>query len=129
MLKKNFLFVFFALLVVNTMFAQTEDNEELKELYRTDQADRSTADIDWSIVSVNDSIRQARVYQLLDSNLVVTSNDYANAAMIFQHGRDSTDYRMVVELMTKAIELDPSRSKWLLAAGISWGVEKMELHN
>lgn len=118
-MKTNFfLLIFCSLFAVNILFSQEVDNEELIELYRTDQADRSVSEIDWSIVSINDSIRQDRILQMLDSNLVVTSNDHANAAMIFQHGEDSTAYRMVVQLMTKAIELNPNRSKWLLAAGI-----------
>lgn len=117
-MNKIILLLACTLLSINTSFCQESDNKELMELYRTDQADRSTSEIDWKIVSVNDSIREQRILQMLDSSLIVTSNDYASAAMIFQHGGDSTSYRMVIELMTKAIELNPNRSKWLLAAGI-----------
>ena len=59
-----------------------------------------------------------RIYQLLDSNKVRTSKDYHNAAMIFQHGGDSTAYGMAVKLMHKSIELDSTANKWLLAAAI-----------
>jgi len=95
-----------------------ESNKELKEIYEADQADRQTADIDWSIVSKRDKERQKRVHKLLKSNLVRTSDDYANAAMIFQHGGDSKAFKMTIKLMKKAIELDPNRDKWLLAAAI-----------
>lgn len=118
MKTKTSILFFFILLSMNTVLSQEVDSEELKEIYRTDQADRSVSDIDWTIVSVKDSIREDRVLQMLDSNLVITSNDYANAAMVFQHGGDSVAYRMVIDLMRKSIELDPNRSKWLLAAGI-----------
>jgi tetratricopeptide (TPR) repeat protein len=94
------------------------DNNELIEIYRNDQADRQTDNIDWSIVSKNDSLREVRIYQLLDSNKVRTSKDYHNAAMIFQHGGDSTAYGMAVKLMRKSIELDSTANKWLLAAAI-----------
>ncbi|BDD01407.1 tetratricopeptide repeat protein [Persicobacter psychrovividus] len=95
-----------------------EDNTELIEIYRNDQADRQTDSIDWSVVSKRDSLRELRIYQLLDSNKVRTSKDYHNAAMIFQHGGDSTAYGMAVKLMRKSIELDSTANKWLLAAAI-----------
>ena len=94
------------------------DNSELIEIYRNDQADRQTDTIDWSIVSKRDSLREIRIYQLLDSNKVRTSKDYRNAAMIFQHGGDSIAYGMAVKLMRKSIELDSMADKWLLAAAI-----------
>lgn len=99
-------------------FTQTTDNPELGVLYKADQTDRTSEDIDWSVVSVNDSLREARIYELLDSNKVQTANDYSNAAMIFQHGRDSVAYGMAVKLMRKAIKLDSTKNKWLLAAAI-----------
>ncbi len=36
--------------------------------------------------------------------------------MVFQHGNDSSDYGKAVGLMKKAIELDSTTNKWLLAA-------------
>lgn len=83
-------------------------------MFKNDQADR-TNHIDWNIVQKNDSIREARVYELLDSNKVRTSKDYNNAALIFHHGEDSVAYGMAVKLMTKAIELDSTTNKWFLA--------------
>ncbi len=97
---------------------KTKDNKELIEIYKNDQADRQTDNIDWKIVSKRDSLRKVRIYQLLDSNKVHTSKDYHNAAMIFQHGRDTTAYGMAVKLMRKSIELDSTADKWLLAAAI-----------
>lgn len=95
-----------------------QDNKELIELYKLDQADRQSQPIDWDVVSKNDSLREVRIYELLDSNKVQTSLDYHNAAMIFQHGRDSVAYGMAVKLMRKSIELDSTANKWLLAAAI-----------
>jgi tetratricopeptide (TPR) repeat protein len=92
------------------------DNQELAEIYKNDQADRMTDDINWGEVMQRDRLRRARVTEMLDSNLVQTSNDYQNAAMVFQHGGDSASYKMAVELMQKAIELDSTTNKWLLAA-------------
>ena len=94
------------------------DNPELIEIYKNDQADRLAENIDWSVLNKNDSLREVRIYELLDSNKVRTSADYNNAAMIFQHGEDSIAYGMAVKLMRKSIELDSTRNKWLLAAAI-----------
>ncbi len=125
---KNILFIFliFALVACNKNEVNTEpsealtltDNSELAEIYKNDQADRQTDNIDWDVVSKNDSLREVRIYQLLDSNKVTTSTDYHNAAMVFQHGGDSISYGMAVKLMRKSIELDSTANKWLLAAAI-----------
>ncbi len=94
------------------------DHEELKTLYEEDQSDRMSGDIDWSIISKKDSSREARVYELLDSNLVLTANDHYHAAMIFQHGNDTIASGMAVKMMRKAVDLDSTTNKWLLAAAI-----------
>ncbi|CAH8284718.1 hypothetical protein EV196_101219 [Mariniflexile fucanivorans] len=96
------------------------DNLELIEIYKKDQLDRSGNydDVDWDLLGKNDSLRRIRTIQLLDSDKVRTSLDYKNAAMIFQHGLDSTHYRMAVELMKKSVDLDSTANKWLLAAAI-----------
>jgi tetratricopeptide (TPR) repeat protein len=95
-----------------------KDNQELIEIYKNDQADRQTDNIDWNVVTKRDNSREVRIYELLDSNKVQTSKDYHNAAMIFQHGGDSTAYGMAVKLTRKSIELDSTANKWLLAAAI-----------
>lgn len=119
--------IVFAILLLTTFSCNQEgekenevilDNEELIEIYKADQADRQTQPIDWNIVSKRDSLREVRVYELLDSNKVLTSLDYHNSAMIFQHGGDSIAYGMAVKLMRKSIELDSTANKWLLAAAI-----------
>lgn len=103
--------------VQSTPITAAEDNQELIELYRADQNDRK-GEIDWSVVSQNDRNREERVYELLDSNKVITANDYANAAMIFQHGKDTVASSMAVKLMKKNLELDPTANKWLYAAAV-----------
>lgn len=92
------------------------DNSELIEIYENDQGDRQTDTINWMEVNRRDSLRRKRVFELLDSNKVRTSKDYQNAAMVFQHGGDSSAYAMAVKLMEKSIELDSTANKWLLAA-------------
>lgn len=93
------------------------DNTELQKIYDADQSERENYDeskLDELIK--NDSLRRVRVRQLLDANKVRTAHDYENAAMIFQHGADSVDYKLTITLMKKAIEIDSATNKWLLAA-------------
>lgn len=92
------------------------DNTELIEIYQNDQSDRMTDNINWLEVNKRDSLRRVRVHQLLDSGKVITGLDFKNAAMVFQHGKDSTDYGLAVKLMKKAIEKDTTINKWLFAA-------------
>jgi tetratricopeptide (TPR) repeat protein len=106
---------------VSFCYGQTapgKDNEELKEIYRTDQSERSTHNINWKTLNKNDSVRMARVYELLRTNKVVTGQDHYHAAMVFQHGSDTVASAMAVNMMRKAIELDTTVNKWLLAAAI-----------
>lgn len=106
------------ILCISISTGQQEDNEELTTLYKADQSDRKAVKRDWKQISFRDSIRRKKVTSLLESNQIKTANDYENAAMIFQHGKDSLDYKMAVKMMRKAIELDPKKNKWLLAATI-----------
>ena len=94
------------------------DNSALRELYEQDQADRSDDSIDWRQVSRRDSLRRVRVRELLDANQVATSEDYRHAAMVFQHGSDTTAAWLAFDLAERAVELDSSNAdaKWLMAA-------------
>jgi hypothetical protein len=94
------------------------DNPELTELHDADQGDRSTHSIDWAIVSPRDSLRRVRVAEILDSGGATTSMDFYHAAMVFQHGDDTTAARLAHALAEKAAELDPDNgdAKWLTAA-------------
>lgn len=94
-----------------------EDLKELKTMYEQDQADRQDLS-DWKKIMRNDSIHLKRVKELLDSSLIQTGKDHYRAAMIFQHGNDSIDSGLAVKMMKKAVALDTTINKWLLAAAI-----------
>jgi tetratricopeptide (TPR) repeat protein len=117
-MKKCFVLLFAA--AVSFCYGQVtqKDNEELREIYRADQSERSTHNIDWKMMHKNDSVRMARVYELLRTDNVRTGQDHYHAAMVFQHGSDTVASAMAVRMMRKAIELDTTVSKWLLAAAI-----------
>jgi hypothetical protein len=92
------------------------DNAELIGIYINDQADRNSHDINWNEVGKRDSLRRVRVNEILESDNIITARDHKNAAMVFLHGNDSTDYGKAVRFMKKAIELDSTINKWLFAA-------------
>ncbi len=95
-------------------------NTELYWIMQEDQGDRMQEDGLWDSVIVRDRIRRARVGQLLDSGLVRAADDYFHAAMVFQHGEDSTAFFRANQLAKKAVELDSTNNSawWLIAA--SW---------
>ena len=112
----NFLFLFLFLFPLS-VFSQT-DNSELQKMYNEDQGSRMVRNIDWSVLSKQDKERESRVYELIKLGQIVTGKDYYNSAMIFQHGNDTLASSMAVKHMRKAIELDTTINKWLLAAAI-----------
>ncbi|APU70203.1 tetratricopeptide repeat protein [Christiangramia flava] len=105
------------LLLSITAFAQ-ENNKELVTMYKKDQASRMNGPIDWAVLSREDSIRRASVDRMIEEGKVKTAQDFYHAAMIYQHGNDTIASGKAVQYMKKAVEMDPSTNKWLLAAAI-----------
>jgi hypothetical protein len=103
-----------------------EHNPELQTMHDEDQADRrpESGEIDWDVVLVRDSIRLSKAYEIVESNKISTSVDYYNLAIIFQHGYDTVASGMAVQMMEKAIELDSTINKWLLAAAIDRDLQR-----
>lgn len=93
-----------------------EDNIELKEIYKQDQNERKSDNIDFGKLYVNDSLRRIKVDNLIKQGKVNTGKDYARAAMIYQHGKDSIDFGKAVKFIKIAIEKDTTINKWLFAA-------------
>jgi hypothetical protein len=93
-------------------------NIELYKMYNEDQGDRQTSKIDWEIVNKSDQARRVRVTELINEQQLSHSDDYYHAAMIFQHGDSSDNYKKAYELSKKAAELNSSnkKAKWLACA-------------
>lgn len=95
-------------------------NEELKKLYEEDVEEKTGAD--WSDVEVvariekNDGERKKRVEEIILADGLKIGADYHHAALIFQHGDTTADYKKANELAEKGMELGDERSKWLYAA-------------
>src|SRR5438874_6303555 len=81
-------------------------NPQLHALYLADQNERTdlltvSGSIDTiKILSLvhNDSLRRFQTYQLLKSNSLKTAQDFSEAALILQHGDDTSDYWTAHEL-------------------------------
>jgi len=95
---------------------QNTDNQILIQLYKADQEDRILGCT--PEVFRRDSLRQIRLRELIDSNLVKTARDHYNAGLLFHHGGDTSANLMAIKMLEKAFEMDTSMSKlkWLLAA-------------
>lgn len=111
------LLLIFASCKNNTKEIFYSDNLELQTLYDKDQEERHS-DTDWEIINKNDKIREQAVLGFIKNKTLHTSKDYSNAAFIFQHGEDSISYRMAIEMMEKAIQLDSTIDQNLLACAI-----------
>lgn len=112
---------FFLLLLLScfsagTIYAQTTNNAEMQQMYDEDQNGRKATPIDWKVLNKLDSTHRVRTYELLAANKLITGKDYYNAAMIFQHGSDTIASVMAIQLMRRALELDTTINRWLLAA-------------
>jgi tetratricopeptide (TPR) repeat protein len=106
------------LLCTLSVYTQPSDNAELQKMHDEDQRARTSSNINWLVLSKQDSLREVRVHEFIKEGKIVTAKDYYNSAMIFQHGRDTIASSMAVKHMKKAIELDSTINNWLLAAAI-----------
>ncbi len=109
-----------ALATCSAFAAGSVSNLVLRELMNQDQAVRSgTADsIDWKKVVPQDAERRKRTMEIMKTGGLRTSEDYYNAALIFQHGDSAEDIKLAYSLATVAVTLDPDNkpAKWLTAA-------------
>lgn len=116
------LFILTVALFAMPSFSQdaTAPNSALAQLTAQDQAARSGAmkDIDWEKVSIEDAARRGKVLEMIGHGTLRTSEDYCNAALIFQHGSTVDEIRLAYSLATTARALDneSKRCRWLSAA-------------
>jgi hypothetical protein len=84
-------------------------SEQLAYMHRVDQGDRVTLRF---LNTSRDDQRLARTRQLLDAGHVTSPEDRLNAAMVFQHGNDSSDYRTAYELASAACSTGVDSKVW-----------------
>jgi hypothetical protein len=101
-------------------------NPQLHEIYLADQQERtdlmSASDIDHISTETalklyrSDSVRRIQVYAFLKEGKLSTATDFSEAALILQHGNDTSDFRTAHELALASIKLGNNDAKWLAAA-------------
>ena len=92
------------------------DNARLAELFTQDQDDRLAEGLDWTTVERHDAEHRREVLAMLEAGAVRTGADHYHAAMIFQHGPDSTSHKRAWDLAATAERMGDERARWLAAA-------------
>lgn len=92
-------------------------SKELQEIVGEDQKDR-TSPVDWSKVQPRDEARRKRVGEIFGEGCFKTAEDYAAAALVYQHGNIPDHFFQTFLWAKRAVELGDSKQKWLMAAGI-----------
>ncbi len=96
------------------------DNPELQKIVDEDQRVRQ----DWSKFTAKDYIalaqsdeaRLRRTKDIVRAGAIATANDFANAALVCQHGETFEDYALAHELSVCAVQLGKASESWLAGA-------------
>lgn len=103
------------------------DNEKIIQIAKEDQLDRAlyfAGELTESDLHKRDRIRLLQVDEFVKSGKVITATDFEKAAIVFQHGRKASGERdtyasgMAVQMMRKALDINPDGNRWLFAAAI-----------
>lgn len=101
------------------IFAQNiKDNLELQKMADEDQKARMNGAIDWKRLNQQDSLRRARVFELIKEDKLQTAKDHFNAGIVFQHGNDTAASSMAVKSFERAIKMDSTLNRWWYAAAV-----------
>ena len=100
--------------------AQPADEKSVHELMLEDQADRQPpggdiSKIDWQKVGSRDAARRNSIRTMLLKGELKTGSDFHDAALIFQHGSESSDYLMAHVLAMAALLKGNADSRQLAA--------------
>lgn len=106
------------LLIANLTMEKPKNNSLLSRLAREDQADREPAAFKGNErrVAIKDKKRREQVLRLLKERKVKTSEDYFNAALIFQHGDSLGDYKKAEKYAHQSLKMGYEHARWLYAA-------------
>lgn len=97
-------------------------SQELQSIVKADQKDRENSQSktpdEMSTVAVRDEARRKRVGEIFGEGCVSKAEDYAAAALVFQHG-DTPDHFFQTYLWSKrGVDLGDSSQKRMMALGI-----------
>ncbi len=110
-----------------TSAQQTGDNEVLKEIARRDQHARTAVSMKTPPGGEEtDEDRRKLVHGIIDRNELHTGLDYANAALIFQHGLTPDDYLLAHALAVIGASKGNRLALWLTAATLDRYLQSMK---
>lgn len=92
-------------------------SQELQKLVKEDQDDRNEP-IDWERVLPRDEARRKRIGEIFGEGCFKTAEDYAAAALVYQHGNVPDHFFQTFLWAKRAVELGDSSQKRLMAMGI-----------
>lgn len=101
---------------------ENNNNLELESLYEQDINERNNVNWDKAslgqITKINkkDKVRRKKVLSLFNKGKIQSVKDYHHAALIFQHGDSTDDFKQAHEFARKALELGDESARWLYAA-------------
>ena len=90
-------------------------NAEMRTIFDDDQRARqgNLTDAQWAVVSKEDATRRARTRSLLDREQLHTSDDFREAAFVFQHGDNPDDYLLAHTLAMIAVAKGDPSALWI----------------
>jgi hypothetical protein len=93
---------------------------EVAGLVTADQAARTNppADVDWPRIRAADLVRRTRVSELFGAGCLSSAEDYGSAALIFQHGAVSDDYKQAFDFASRAVLLGDGSKRDLMALAV-----------
>jgi hypothetical protein len=99
-----------------TLADSDNPNVEMKVIYDDDQRVRMQQKADGKDLSRTDAERREQVRKLLASGALHTGKDYAEAAVVFQHGDSPSDYLLAHTLAMVAVSKGDSTAIWIASA-------------
>lgn len=99
---------------------QKQKSQRLQEIADADQADRTGPyeSIDWNVVTPRDIQRRMEVGAIFGQGCFTSAADFANAAIVYQHGDTADHAFQAFVFANRAVELGDSKQKWLLGSAL-----------
>jgi hypothetical protein len=95
-------------------------NAEMRQLFDDDQRARrdftKLSNEQWAAVSKDDAVRRQRTHTLLMAGKLHTSEDFREAAFVFQHGDKPDDYLLAHTLAMIAVAKGDEGALWIATA-------------
>ena len=100
-------------------------NPEMKAIFEEDQRVRQPPKIDWKTVNRTDAERREATKKLLSVGALHTGKDFEEAAFVFQHGDNPSDYLLAHTLAMIAVAKGDENAIWIAAATLDRYLQKV----